>query len=225
MPNSASRPDRRSFLTSLGALSGFALFPKGGRVEAVPASLSQMSSPWDLSWLDTLKGKHKQVFDFGHANISDESHLGVVRNYLNAHEEVFGLEYPHVNTLIGIAYRAYPLNASDALWEKYPIGEMWKIKDPRTNAWAKRNIYTDPDQTDPKGPYTIQALVARGTAFWQCNNALGFVVETLAKASGRPVETVRAELLQGMMPGVHLVPAHTMLIGLAQEHGFTYESM
>ena len=225
MPIPASRPDRRSFLASLGALSGFALFSKGGRVEAVPASLSQISSPWDLSWLDTLKGKHKQVFDFGHANISDESHLGVVRNYLNAHEEVSGLEYPRVNTVVGIAYRAYPLNASDALWEKYPIGETWKIKDPRTNAWAKRNIYTDPDQTDPKGPYTVQALVARGTAFWQCNNALGFVVETLAKASGRPVETVRAELLQGMMPGVHLVPAHTMLIGLAQEHGFTYESM
>ena len=38
-------------------------------------------------------------------------------------------------------------------------------------------------------------------------------------------DIVRADLLAGMMPGVHLVPAHTMLVGLAQEHGFTYEAM
>lgn len=99
-----------------------------------------------LSWLDAYTGSHKQLFDFGHANISEESHLVVVRNYLNAHKEVFDLEHPRVNTIVGIAARAYPLNASDALWEKYSIG-------------------------------------------------------------------------------VHLVPAHTMLVGLAQEHGFTYEAM
>jgi len=191
----------------------------------MPAPTSAPLSPWDLSWLDTYKGKHRQLFDFGHANISDESHLGVIRNYLNAHKEVFGLEFPNVNTLVGIAYRAYPLNASDALWERYPIGETWKIKDPRTSAWAKRNIYTDPDQSDAKGPYSIGALVARGTGFWQCNNAFGYVVEILAKASARAPDAVRAELLAGMMPGVHLVPAHTMLVGLAQEHRFTYESM
>ena len=37
--------------------------------------------------------------------------------------------------------------------------------------------------------------------------------------------TIRAELLAGLNPCVKLVPAHTMLLGLAQEHGCTYEQI
>lgn len=217
--------NRRSFLTSLGAISGLTFLGKPEKLGAMPQRVATAASPWDLSWLDRFKGDHKQLFDFGHANISDESHLVVVRNYLHAHKEVFDLEYPRVNTIVGIAARAYPLNASDALWEKYPIGETWKIKDPRTKTWAKRNIYADSSESDAKGSYSIGGLVARGTAFWQCNNALGYVVALLAKSTSQAEDKVRAELLAGMMPGVHLVPAHTMLVGLAQERGFTYESM
>jgi hypothetical protein len=217
--------NRRSFLTSLGAISGLTLFSNTKRLEAMPSRIASSSSAWDLSWLDSLKGKHKQLFDYGDVDISEEGHLVVVRNYLNAHKEVFGLQYPDVNTIVGIAHAAYPINASDVLWQSYPIGELWKIKDPRTNTWAKRNIFNDPGQPGPRGPFDIASLVARGTVFWQCNNAFGGVVSDLAKATGKPADTVRAELLAGMMPGVHLVPAHTMLVGLAQEHGFTYEAM
>jgi hypothetical protein len=217
--------NRRSFLTSLGAISGLSFLAKAEKLEGMPSRIASASSVWDLTWLDAFKGKHKQVFDYGDVDITEDSHLVVVRNYLNAHKEVFGLEHPDINTIVGIAHAAYPLNASDSLWERYPIGEVWKIKDPRTKEWAKRNIYNDPDQTGAKGAFGISALVARGTAFWQCNNAFGRVVTDLAKASGKSADTVRTELLAGMMPGVHLVPAHTMLLGLAQEHSFTYEAM
>ncbi len=217
--------NRRSFLSSLGAISGLAFLSKADKLAAMPSHIASASSSWDLSWLDAFKGKHRQLFDFGDADISEESHLRVVRNWLNAHKEVFGLESPEVNTIVGIAGHAYPLNASDSLWENYPIGEQWKIKDPRTNTWAKRNVYNDPDQKNTTGSYSISALVGRGTVFWQCNNAFGGVVNQLAAATGKPAAAVRADLLAGMMPGVHLVPAHTMLVGLAQEHGFAYEAM
>jgi hypothetical protein len=36
---------------------------------------------------------------------------------------------------------------------------------------------------------------------------------------------VRAELIAGFNPGVRLIPAHTMLLGLAQERGCTYEQL
>jgi len=36
---------------------------------------------------------------------------------------------------------------------------------------------------------------------------------------------VRAELIAGFNPGVRLVPAHTMALGLAQEHGCTDERL
>ena len=217
--------DRRSFLTSLGAISGISLLANTEKLEAMPSRIASAASPWDLSWLDAFKGKHKQLFDFGKADISEESHLVVVRNYLNAHRDVFSLESPDINTIVGVSYEAYPFNASDSVWANYPIGETWKIKDPKTGTWAKRNVYNGDDQKNGGGPYSISALAARGTVFWQCNNAFSFVVGSMAKAVGKPADAVRAELLAGMMPGVHLVPAHTMLVGLAQEHGFTYQSM
>jgi hypothetical protein len=221
----SQRPDRRSFLTAVGALSGVALFPKLSRAETGTTPLRSARAPWDLTWLDKFQGKHRQVFDFERADLKEGNHLLVVRNYLNAHKEVFNLDFPDVNTAVGITYDAYPLNASDALWEKFPIGEIWKITDPRTRTWAKRNVFADPDQSGPKGAFSVPAIKARGTAFWQCNNAFGRVVGDIATAIGRPNDAVRADLLAGMMPEVHLVPAHTMLIGLAQEHGFTYQSI
>ena len=217
------RPNRRSFLTALGALSGIALISGSARARVV--STDKALAPWDLSWLDSLNGKHRQLFDFGKADLTEGNHLVVVRNYLNAHRDVFALEFPQVNTVVGIAYEAYPINASDRLWAKYPIGEKWKIKDSQTGEWARRNVFAAADQTGPTGGFSVPAVVARGTVFWQCNNAFGRVVSELAKASGNSADVVRADLLDGMMPGVHLVPAHTMLVGLAQEKGFTYESL
>jgi hypothetical protein len=45
----------------------------------------------------------------------------------------------------------------------------------------------------------------------------------LSRDTKQTFEAVRAELVAGLLPGVKLIPAHTMLIGLAQEHGCTYE--
>jgi len=73
--------------------------------------------------------------------------------------------------------------------------------------------------------HTVEALQARGVIFWQCNNALRGLTRGLAAKMHMPPETVRAELIAGLLPGVYLVPAHTMAIGLAQEHGCTYEAI
>jgi hypothetical protein len=56
-----------------------------------------------------------------------------------------------------------------------------------------------------------------------CNNALQRVAARLAGPAGLPVPDVYAELRAGLVPGVIVVPAHTMLVGLCQERGCTYE--
>jgi hypothetical protein len=71
----------------------------------------------------------------------------------------------------------------------------------------------------------VHALRARGTIFWQCNNALHGVADRIATAVKREEPEIYAELRPALNPGVILVPAHTMLIGLAQEHGCAYESL
>ena len=99
---------------------------------------------------------------------------------------------------------------------KYKIGERYKITDPATKQPSVRNIFLS------DGDLSVKAMQARGTVFWQCNVALGLVAQQLAQATGLPVADVRADLIAGLNPGVHLVPSHVMAIGIAQEHGFTY---
>lgn len=206
---------RRSFLTALASFSGVAL--------TRPAFAVPISDTWDLSWLDRLKGLHKQVFAIG--PLKDHLPLLVVVNYLDAHREVFGLAYPDINAVVGIAREGFPINAQDALWAKYELGRRWGLKDPATGDWALRNIYFDAMPAPPGKVVGVKPLQARGAIFWQCNNALNGIVRDFAADTGQPAEAVRAELIAGLNPGVRLVPAHTMLLGLAQEHGCTYEQL
>ena len=68
-------------------------------------------------------------------------------------------------------------------------------------------------------------LKARGAIFWMCNNALNRIVGMFATESGRTAEEVRTELVAGLMPGVIIVPAHTMLLGMVQHRGLAYEKL
>lgn len=206
---------RRSFLTALASVSGVAL--------TRPAFAVPTSDTWDLSWLDQLKGRHKQVFAIG--PLKDHLPLLVVVNYLDAHREVFGLAYPDINAVVGIARQGFPINAQDAIWAKYELGRRWDLKDPATGEWARRNIYFDAMPAPPGKVVGVKPLQARGAIFWQCNNALNGIVRDFAADTGQPAAALRAELIAGLNPGVRLVPAHTMLLGLAQEHGCTYEQL
>lgn len=203
---------RRAFVSALTASSGLAVLRPVEPLAALESRAAQpQQGPWDLTWIEQLAGKHKQVFDFG--TIDDP--LRLVRAYLNAHHEVYGLDYPDVVTVVGIARAAFPINATDALWAKYSLGERWKVNDPNTGTWAKRNIYGA----------DFAALQARGTKYWQCNNALNHIVTDLAAATHAAEPAVREELVAGLNPGVRIVPAHSMALGLAQEHGCSYQKV
>jgi hypothetical protein len=209
----SSLHNRRSFVSVLASLAGVAAFD--GQTSAqtpAPAAAGQ----WDLTWFDAFKGRHKQMYDYGTWDLSEDARpLRYVKNYLDTYRDVFGMQSPDVNTAVGVS-RAIAINLSDATWQKYKLGERYKIVDPATKQPAVRNVFlSDGDQS-------VKAMQARGTAFWQCNVALGLVSQQLAQAAGMPVGDVRADLVAGLNPGVHLVPSHVMAIGIAQEHGFTY---
>jgi intracellular sulfur oxidation DsrE/DsrF family protein len=173
---------------------------------------------WDLSWMDGLKGKHKQVFDIGGLDIA----LLVVTNNLDAYREVFDLGYPDVNEVVAIAGSGFPINAGDALWAKYELGRRYKVKEPGTDNWATRNIWLNGTPVRNK-VVGVKLLQERGVIFWQCNNALNGVTAMLAADTKQPVDVVKAELVAGLNPGVHIVPAHTQAIGLVQQRGCAYE--
>ena len=204
---------RRSFVSAVASLTGLAV----ARLSAgqQPAAIS--AAGFDMAWLEQLKGKHKQLYDLGGHELSvDPRPLRFARNFLDTFRDVYHLEYPDINSAVGISGAAFPMYASDRLWAKYKLGERSKVIDPMTKQPAVRNIFLD-------GPdISVKAIQARGATFWQCNVALGNVAQQLADAFQMPVAEVRADLIAGLNPGVRLMPSHVMALGLAQEKGFTY---
>ena len=208
------RQTRRTFMSLLTSLFGAAAVPAGIEAAQTPAGSAQN---FDLRWVDELKGQHKMVFDMADSDPGAEPPpLRLPRNYLDAFRDVLELNPPEIRTVIGISGHAFPVNASDRLWEKYALGERSKIIDPVTKKPAVRNVFMD-DST-----LGVKALQARGTIFWQCNIALNNIAQQLAAARQLPVPDVRADLLAGLNPGVRVVPSHVMALGLVQERGLTY---
>ena len=164
------------------------------------------------------------MFDLGSFDLSVDSPLRQPVTYLMAHREVSHLEPPDdINVICAISHKAFPMNATDALWEKYHLGEHWGIKDPQTGKPSVRNIFTGPEKNP--GSATVRGLQARGIVFWQCNAALGAIAGELAQKTGAKSQDIRPDLVAGLLPGVRLVPAHTWAIGYVQERGFTYEKL
>ena len=207
---------RRSFFTALASVAGLAALRPGDA--AAQAASSPSAGPFDMAWLEQVKGKHKQLYDLGGISLAEEPRpLRFCRNFLDTFRDVYKLEHPGVNTAVGISGPAFPMNATDRLWEKYKLGERAKIIDPKTKQPSVRNIFYD-DGSD----ISVKAIQARGTIFWQCNVALGGVAQQLADQFKMPFAEVRADLIAGLNPGVKLMPSHVMALALAQERGFTY---
>jgi hypothetical protein len=209
---------RRSFVSAVASLTGLAV----ARLSAGQQPAGQAAAPsiagFDMAWLDQLKGKHRQLYDLGSLDLSaDPRPLRFSRNFLDTFRDVYHLEYPDINTAVGISGPAFPMNATDRLWAKYKLGERSKIIDPMTKAPAVRNIFYD-DGTE----ISVKATQARGAVFWQCNVALGNVAQQLATAFQMPVAEVRTDLIAGLNPGVRLMPSHVMALALAQEKSFSY---
>src|SRR5262245_31365987 len=188
---------------------------------AVNAQRAEPARKWDTAWLDSFKGKHKQLYDLMWHTLRANT-LNPPTFYLDVHRDVSGLEYPDVNVVIGVN-TSFAINASDALWEKYALGERSDVKDPSTGRPALRNVYLGSGKGDARS--SVRALQARGAVFIQCNVALSGAINSLAREFGKPVADVDAEVRAGLNPGVKIVPALTWAVGMLQERGFTYEKL
>ncbi len=215
----SSEQGRRSFVSVLASLAGLAAVGSARNAAAgqSPSPLPTVAPPLDMAWLEQMKGKHKQLYDLGGLELSEEPRpLRFGKNFLDTFRDVYKMEFPDINTAVGISGPAMPMNCSDRIWAKYKLGERSKIIDPMTKQPAVRNIFLDmPD-------IGVKAMQARGTVFWQCNVALGLQSSQIAAAMQLPAAEVRADIIAGLNPGVKLMPSHVMALALAQERGFTY---
>ena len=222
---------RREFLAGLAAAGAGILAPATAFASTLDDRRFRVKP--DEKWLESLTGKHKQVFDM--PNPSAGLGLIHIRNYLKAWKDNYNLEHPQVNAVGTLYFMTIPLGLTDPMWEKYKLGEAIKETDEKTDAFAVRNIYqkADPGETtmsikgiaDWPADTSMEALQKKGTIFIMCNNALNFWAMNVAKATNQTMEAVRTEFRAHIVPGVVVVPAMVMAVDQAQARGCSYMRM
>jgi intracellular sulfur oxidation DsrE/DsrF family protein len=220
----ASSSHRRGFLGRVGAAVGLGLMAR------LPAELAaepvQGPDPIDKTdkWLDTLKGKHRMLFDMPGPN--DGVGLLHVRNWMNTWRDAYGLKDGELNAVGTLYGKTIPLGFSDDMWVKYKFGAALSINDAATKAPLARNMFAHPKPGDPLAfgmlDSAIEALQARGVLFILCNNALNFWVGRLVAGGAGKAEDIRADLLAHILPKIVVVPGMVVAINKAQERGVAY---
>ncbi len=220
-PSTTPTP-RRGFLGRLAAVAAAA------GVSAVPRAMypDHDTTPLADEWLDKLKAKHRQFFDFpAHDDGLPLVHMLNYYNTLNTAYNVKDSDINTVGTFYGLPNGTTLFAFNDAMWAKYNMGATLKFNDHKTSAPATRNVW----RTDPSimglmlaPPASIEALQKRGAVFLLCNNALGLWAGMLAQANKMEAPAVLADLKANMLPGVVLVPGMVVAIQMAQDKGIAY---
>jgi hypothetical protein len=118
---------RRSFISVVASFAGVAA-AQSSTAQGVSQTPNRPQGSWDLSWLDQMKGAHTQLYDLGSHNLApDPRPLRFARNFPDTFRDVYRLEFPDINTAVGISGPAFPMNASDRLWAKYRLGDRSKL--------------------------------------------------------------------------------------------------
>jgi len=210
----ATKTARRGFLGRIAAAA--AVVGLGGVPSRAGAENTRdfSADPALEAWFGKIKGKHRIIFDAPEPN--DGLSAIWPRVYLNTMEAT----YPGPATAVVILrHGAIPLAMGDALWAKYPIGEMFKIKD--GDAPAKKNPYA----TITGLPITglgIAELLKSGVLVGACDVALTIYSSGAAKAMNLDPAVVKKEWIAGLLPGVQVVPSGVLGVAHAQELGCVY---
>ena len=200
---------RRSFFGHLGGavvlgLAGLA--PKSLHAQAP-------ERPDGPNWPGTLKGRHRQVVDAYEVN----------SGFPLAFAYTFLLPNESATAVVVLRHGAFPIALSNAMWEKYKIGESFKIIDPETKAPAVKNPFLHPKAgVLPIDDIALDRLLARGVVFGACNVALQIQSKMLAGNAGVSAEEAAKEWAANVVPGVTIIPSGTWGVNRAQEGGCSY---
>ncbi|HEY5086110.1 MAG TPA: hypothetical protein VII66_02015 [Gemmatimonadaceae bacterium] len=205
-------PTRRIFVTRLAALAGAtALLPD---VSFAGASLSPGDEP--EPWLTALAGKHRQLF---HSHDKWSKGIEYAKRFKETYPKEYGVNPSDVDSVLAAHGKTGAITYVDAAWEKYAFGEMFDVKDPKTDKPATRNVFFAGDDQDPG----VREALAAGVVVLSCRTALrGMAHELAAKNKFGSEENIERDLTASLIPGVVLVPVMVIAIGRAQEQHCTY---
>ena len=217
---------RRQFL---GAIANGAAFA-GLSVIASPLAAhaeNHFSIDHSISddWFKQIKGKHRILFD------------------VPGPHELFPFAWPRIflvtnaatgtpekdcSVVVVLRHAAIPYAMEDRLWAKYNLGEVFKANDPKTKKPSLRNPFWKPQHGDFNipgigvVPIGINELQQSGVLFCVCNMALTVNSAVVAKAMNLDATEVLKDWVDGLLPGIQVMPSGLWAINRAQERGCSY---
>jgi intracellular sulfur oxidation DsrE/DsrF family protein len=208
--------ERRSFLSRLtlgaaafgSAFSAGALLPNSARADSAPRAGGH---PED-AWLDDMKGMHKLIYD----GVTAENGFNgwfYARNFLIANALGYKMKDSDCSVVVSVRHLSTVYGFNDAMWAKYPLGEIVKLTDPATSKAPVKNLHAG----------EAKELAGRGIRLAVCGLATSFFAGELAKKSGGTAADIEQELKANLVvPQARIVAAGVVVVSRAQEHGFTY---
>lgn len=209
---------RRGFLGGIAAGAGALLVGRWSTAKAEIASLSEPPVVAD-EWIAKITGKYRQVFDCVSAN---EGFGGAFPlNFINSTKEALKVTNKDITPVCVFRHFAMPLMVNDSVWAKYKVGELLNVKDPKTNAFATRNIFRDNIPLYPGVTYE-KLMSEHGVILVACNLALTVVSGLQAPKAGVTADVAKKEWTAGLIPGVNLAASGVYAVNRAQSAGCTY---
>lgn len=154
-----------------------------------------------------------------------------IKNALNGLEFGFGYQESRVSLVVAAHGPSTAINYSDYLWDKYKIGDFFKIKDAKGDTITSNTFFKpakalssskNPDDEDSMYQDTaIETLQKRGVIFLTCHTAVEEQSRALVKAgnapSGMSASQVAQDILTHLIPGTHVVPSMMGAIMVLQQ--------
>lgn len=207
---------RRGFLEGVVATAAVAGITAMGVEPAIAANPSG-DFP---KWLDSIKGQYRQVYDM--PGVNDGMGLAWAFVLRLTAPAAYGVSEDDIGVVVVLRHRAIPLALNDSMWEKYPLGEFFKVNDRATNAPAKRNPYSNLKAGEWFADAAVDKLIAKGVRVAACNMAIMHYTGVLAKNTGGNADEIRNDWIANVIPGVTVVPSGVLALNGAQSKGCAY---
>jgi hypothetical protein len=214
--NTVSVTPRRGFIGSVAVgAAGLMLSQLSTAGAEVPAS----GTAFGDEWIGRIKGKHRIVFDC--TTFNDGFGAAYPLNFIESTKEALKVSDNEITAVGVFRHFSMPILLTDAIWAKYPLGETLGVKDPKTGAPAKRNIFRENVPLYP-GMTFDQEMSARGVILVACNMALTVISGMVAAKAGATADEAKKEWTAGLIPGVNLAASGVYAVNRAQQAGCGY---
>lgn len=209
--------DRRSFM---GVATAMAAVSVGAALPVKTATAAHHRTTDFTRWLDSIPGTYRQVTDWPDLNIG--MGLAYTYSYLITAPEAYNVDESEIGAALIIRHDTIPIALKDPVWAKYNLGELFRIKDPDTDAPALRNPYYVKPGALPFPDAALQRLMERGVKVAACDLALTFWSSVVAEKMGLTHEEVKGDWVAAVHPGIQVVPSGTVACHGAAARGCSY---